>query len=122
MTAKTQLKPVARPTVRLPLPDAHADVALGDINDLRALTRMSASWIHDAVRTRRFPAPVIREPRCTRWRIADVRQWLIERSAQGAADVQMGNLVTAKAEKASAAARLKRVANLSPTRARSVNE
>ena len=88
VTAKTHSKPLARPTVRLPLLDAHADVALCDINDLRALTRMSASWIHDAIRTGRFPAPVVREPRCTRWRIVDLRQWLIERAAQGQSDTQ----------------------------------
>ena len=82
MTANTRTKPTTRPTVRPPLPDAHSDVALGDINDLRALTRMSASWIHDAVRDGRFPAPVIREPRCTRWKIADIRGWIIDRVTQ----------------------------------------
>ncbi len=79
MTAKTHSKSTARPTRRPPLPEAHADVSLGDINDLRALTRMSASWIHDAVRAGNFPRPVIQVPRCTRWRIADVRAWLMER-------------------------------------------
>jgi len=81
VTAQNQSKPKVRPTRRPPLPEAHADVSLGDINDLRALTRMSASWIHDAVRAGNFPRPVIQAPRCTRWRIADVRAWLMERIA-----------------------------------------
>ncbi len=77
-----------RPIVRPPLPDAHADVALADINDLRALIRMSASWIHEEVRHGRFPEPVIREPRCTRWRISDVRAWLIERANKATVERQ----------------------------------
>ena len=59
------------------MPADIADVALADINDLRALTRMSASWIYDAVRKGEFPAPAIRESRCTRWRLADVRSYLV---------------------------------------------
>lgn len=73
-----------RPTVRPPLIDTHADVSLADINDLEALTRMKRSWIHEAVRTGRFPAPVIQKPRCTRWKLAHVRAWLIEQA--GAAE------------------------------------
>jgi prophage regulatory protein len=60
----------------LPLIDEHADVALVDIRDIKVLTRMSDSWIYEAVRTGDFPAPVIRRPRCTRWTLASVRSWL----------------------------------------------
>lgn len=91
MTANAHPKSAARPTVRPPLPDAHADVSLGDINDLRALTRMSASWIHDAVRDGRFPAPVIRERRCTRWRIADVRKWLVDCAEKSNSNSQLAH-------------------------------
>lgn len=80
-------------------------MALADINDLEALTRMKRSWLHQAVREGRFPAPVIRESRCTRWKISDVRAWLIERTTQpqtaAAALVQ-------RAKRASAAAKAKR--------------
>ncbi len=82
MPASTNPKPAARKTVRPPLPEAHADVALADINDLEALTRMKRSWLHEAVREGRFPAPVIRGSRCTRWKMSDVRSWLFERAAQ----------------------------------------
>lgn len=110
MTAKTDPKPTARPTVRPPLPEAHADVALADITDICALVRMSASWVHNERAAGRFPAPVIREPRCTRWKIADIRAWLIERATQSAADTKTTELVTARAKKASTAAQAKRAA------------
>lgn len=98
-----------RRTVRPPLQEAHADVALCDIADLEALTRMSKSWISEAVRTARFPAPVIRQPRCTRWKVADVRDWLIQRTEQAIGDTSAASKLVAAASKASAAAKAKRV-------------
>ena len=91
-----------RPTVRPPLPEAHSDVALLDINDVCALVRMSASWWHDAVREGLAPAPLRFGPRCTRWKLADVRAWLIERAAQPQAEAAA--LAKARATKASAKA------------------
>lgn len=88
-----------RPTVRPPLLVAHADVALLDVNDVCALARMSSSWWHDEVRAGRAPAPLRFGPRCTRWKAADVRAWLIERAAQPQAEAAA--LVTARAKKAS---------------------
>lgn len=88
-----------------------ADVALADINDLKALTRMSASWIHDAVRKGEFPAPAIRESRCTRWRLVDVRSYLTERIRVAAADTGNAAKLTARAKKASDVARNKRTAS-----------
>lgn len=105
-----KVNPKARPIVRPPLSHGHDDVALADMTDLEALTRMQRSWLHAAVRDGRFPAPVIREPRCTRWRLADVRRWLIERAEKAAADTQVAEQMTARAKKASAAAKAKRVA------------
>lgn len=101
MTAKTDPKPAARP-----LPADLADVALLDISDVCAAVRMSASWVHDEVRARRFPQPLRYGPRCTRWTAASIRQYLIERAAQPQAEAT--DLVTARAKKASDAARAKR--------------
>ena len=89
----------ARPTVRPPLPEVHVDVALGDINDVRALVRMSASWVHEQVRLSKFPQPQRYGPRCTRWRIADIRQYLIERAALPQAEAAA--LAASRAKKAS---------------------
>ena len=72
---------VPRPTVRPPISQTNGDVALADITDVCALSRMSPSWVWDEVKEGRLPAPVIRLPRCTRWRLADVRAWLIEWAA-----------------------------------------
>lgn len=96
MTTKTDLSKV---------PTALADVALGDIRDVCAAVRMSPSWVHEETSAGRFPRPVVRMPRCTRWRLADVRNWLIERAAQAAADTRTAELMTARAKKASIKAR-----------------
>lgn len=85
-----------------------ADVAFLDIRDVCAAARMSASWIHEEVRARRFPQPMRFGPRCTRWRSADVRDWLIARAAAADADAEPGTLLTARAKKASDAAQAKR--------------
>ena len=105
MTAKTEQKPAARP-----LPADLADVAFLDISDVCAAVRMSASWVHDEVRERRFPQPMRFGARCTRWRSVDIRAWLIGRAEMAAADTQTAELVTARAKKASAAAQAKRAA------------
>lgn len=69
---------------------------------------MSASWVHEEVRLNRFPQPLRFGPRCTRWRLADVRAWLIERASQPQAEAAA--LLKARATKASAAAGVKRAA------------
>lgn len=108
MSTKTDDKAPERP-----LPAGLADVALLDIRDVLTAVRMSASWVHDEVRERRFPQPLRFGPRCTRWRSADIRAWLIERAEVGAADKQSADMVTARAKKASAAAQAKRIASVS---------
>lgn len=105
---------VPKPIVRPPLVETHADVALADIKDFAALSRMSESWIHDAVRTGLAPAPVIKQPRCTRWRLADIRAWLIKRASPDEQDAALANSVTAQATLASAAARAKRLSQPAP--------
>lgn len=99
MSAKTDLPSV---------PAALADVAMIDGPTCAAAASISLSNYLELVRTKKAPQPAIRQPRCTRWRIADVRAWLIERAQaqtpEGGADV------VAHARKASAAAKSKRAA------------
>jgi predicted DNA-binding transcriptional regulator AlpA len=99
VTAKTDLPPI---------PSALADVALIDGPTCAASASMSLSSWHELVRTGEAPQPVIRQPRCTRYRMADVRTWLIARAARQHPDAS--EAVTAKAKKASAAAQAKRAA------------
>jgi prophage regulatory protein len=91
------------------LPGDLADHALVAIDAICDAADMSKSWVREEVRAGRFQEPVIREPRCTRWRLADVRTWLIAR-AKAAADPQRGAAVVERAKKASEAARAKRTA------------
>ena len=94
MTAKTDLPPI---------PAALADVAHIDGPTCAAAGGMSLSSWHELVRTEQAPQPVIRQPRCTRWQMSDIRQWLIERASQQVTATAEG--VTARAKKASIAAR-----------------
>lgn len=90
------------------LPAPLAEVALIDAPACAAAGSMSVSWWHQQVADGHAPQPVIRKPRCTRWRLADVRAfWL--KSAE-LADTQTGERVTAQAKKASAHAKAKRAA------------
>jgi predicted DNA-binding transcriptional regulator AlpA len=66
------------------MPEAHADVALCEMKDLVAMVRMSKAWISNEVAAQRFPQPAIKRPRCTRWKVSDVRKWLVEWTAQPA--------------------------------------
>ena len=99
MTAKT-----APPAI----PPALSSVALIDAPTCAAAGGMSVSWWHDEVRTGRAPAPAVRQPRCTRWRLSDVVAFWQAFATKGEADTQAAEQVTAKAKKASAAARVKR--------------
>ena len=100
MTAKTDPKPAARL-----LPADVADVALIAADTSAAIGDVSVSWWHEEVRTGRAPKPVIQQPRFTRWRLADVRRFWIERAAHAAADTAAGERMTARAKKASVKAR-----------------
>ena len=93
-----------------PLPADLAAVALINASTCAAPGEMSISWLHEEVRTGRAPAPVIRKQRCTRWRLADVRDFWAKMAEQGAADVQSAADLRARATKASAAAKAKRAA------------
>ncbi len=82
-----------------------AEVALIDAASSAGVGSMSVSWWHEEVRAGRAPQPVIRKPRCTRWRVSDVRDFwasLVGNGLDGA-----GTLM-AVTKKASAAAKAKR--------------
>jgi predicted DNA-binding transcriptional regulator AlpA len=72
-----------KPTVRSLAPPELADVALIDAPRIAAAACMSLSSWHELVRTGQAPQPVMRAPRCTRWRLADVRAWLAARAERG---------------------------------------
>lgn len=106
MTAKTDSNPQA-------LPADLAAVALIDAPTCAAAGAMSVSWWHAEVQAGRAPAPVIRKPRCTRWRLADVRAFWAKSVEQAAGDTTAAARVKASATKASAAARAKRTTSAS---------
>lgn len=89
------------------VPAALADVALVDGPTCAAAAGISLSTWHEAVRTQRAPSPVVRGHRCTRWRLADVRAWL---QARAEGEPSTGASVIAVATRASAAAKVKRLA------------
>jgi len=105
MNTRAAIKPSPQP-----LPADLAAVALIDAPTCAAAGAMSVSWWHEEVRAGRAPAPVIRKPRCTRWRLADVRAFWTRSAEQAAADSEAAASVKARATKASAAARAKRTA------------
>ena len=90
------------------IPLALQDVALIDGATCAAAAGISISLFHELVRDKDAPQPAIRQVRCTRWRLADIRTWLIERAERGAADVTGAQRIRAHAAKASAAAAAKR--------------
>lgn len=91
-----------------PLPADLASVALIDAPKCAAAGDMSVSWWHAEVAAGRAPAPVIRRPRCTRWRAADVAAYWRAFAAGAQADASAADAVKVRATKASAAARAKR--------------
>lgn len=96
-----------KPTVRNPAPPELADVALIDAPRIAAAACMSLSTWHELVRTGQAPQPAMRAPRCTRWRLADVRAWLAARAERGS-DPRAARLLVTNARRASRAAQAKR--------------
>lgn len=103
MTTKTQFNASSA------VPCGLTDVALIDAQACAAASSMSVSWWHAEVAAGRAPVPAIRKPRCTRWRLADVRAWLIQVAAQPNNE---GPEVIARATRASRAAREKRATGI----------
>lgn len=93
----------ASKTVRL-LP-ALAEVALIDAATAAATGGMGISWWHAEVAAGRAPAPVIRRPRCTRWRLTDVTSFWAEFAQRGEADDSTANRMVEHCRRASAKAR-----------------
>lgn len=90
------------------VPAGLTDVALIEAATCAAAGGMSVSWWHNEVAAGRAPQPVVRAPRCTRWRLADVRAFWIAFAEKGSADKGAAQAVTAQAKKASRAAQAKR--------------
>ena len=99
-----------KPLAAYSLPTNLAEVALIDAPTCAAVGKMSLSWWHDQVRVGRAPQPVIRKPRCTRWRLSDVRAFWLESAKQVQREAEAAPAVKAQAKKASAAAQAKRAA------------
>ena len=98
--------PASRAKPAISLAGELADVALVDAKHAAAVGGMSVSWWHEQVALGIAPQPVIREPRMTRWRVADVARFWRERAASAVHDSR----VVEAARKGSAAASLKRQA------------
>ena len=94
-------------TAPLSAPSALADVALIGAQAIAAAASISVSHFHELVRQGVAPQPAFRAPRCTRWRLADVRSWLVS-FAQPSPEAAVA--VIDKAARASKAARAKRAA------------
>lgn len=71
---------------------------------------MSISQWHNLVRSGDAPAPAIRQPRFTRWRIADVRAWLIERADLGSNEEASAAVVDLATKASDAAKRSRKLA------------
>lgn len=102
MTVSIQSKPIANPLLA-----NLADVALIDARTCVTTGQMSVSWWHAEVAAGRAPQPAVRLPRCTRWRLSEVRQFWQDFAQQGG-DPEAGIAVVEKATKASRAAQAKR--------------
>lgn len=90
------------------LSSALQSVALIDAKTAASVGSMSLSWWHAEVAAGRAPLPVIKQPRCARWRLQEVRDFWARRAARP--DEAKAEQVTAQAKRASAAARAKRQA------------
>lgn len=90
------------------LPAEVAEVSLLTIRDVCLAVRMSKAWVHAEVRAGRAPQPLRFGQRCTRWKSSDVRAWLINRAAEGAAVAHSSEPLMAKVMKAAAASKAKR--------------
>lgn len=90
--------------VAQPFPSALADVALIDAETCAAPGMMSVSWWHEEVRSGRAPKPAVQRPRCTRWRLADVKAFWLDFAAAGV-DTASGSAMKARLADASKKAR-----------------
>jgi len=89
-----------------------AEVSLIDAAACADVGSMSISWWHEEVRAGRAPQPVIRKPRCTRWRVSDVRDFWANFAGSG---LDGSDALMAVTKKASAAANAKRAGVIAST-------
>lgn len=61
------------------------DDAMVGIDAVIAMGPYGRSKFYAEMAADRAPKPVLRAPRCTRWRLGDIRAWLRELAAGGAA-------------------------------------
>lgn len=92
--------------------EALSDVALLTPDDVCQLIRKSQSWLFAAVKSGEFPAPVLREPRSTRWRASTVRTHLLAMIERSENDPATGIATRLKAAKASVEAQARRAAGM----------
>ena len=74
------------------IPSALVDVAFIDSASIIAAAAISKSTWLELVRNGKAPQPVIRGPRCTRWKLSDIRDWLRQRAERGAAAEGTGSV------------------------------
>lgn len=84
------------------VPAALVDFALIDVRQVSVACGLSAHTWQRLVRAGTAPQPAVRAPRYTRWRLADVRAWLLKRAEQF--DHEQAERVVAQARRASAKA------------------
>lgn len=85
MSESTQQHPRKKPRRPFPpVPPAAAEVQLIDDKTAAAIGGMGTTWWHAKVAASEAPAPVVRSPRCTRWRLTEVVSfWKIWAAAAG---------------------------------------
>lgn len=88
------------------IPAGLVDVALVDGPGCASAAGISVSKWNELVRIGEAPQPAFRAPRCTRWRVAAVRDWLA--TWNGGAGDDTAQQIIGKATRASAAAQAKR--------------
>lgn len=70
------------PATATPLPADLADMRRIDMREVRVLVGLSESRIRELIAAGRFPQPSYRDgPRCTRWSVGSIRQWLQDSQA-----------------------------------------
>ena len=99
-------------SVAQPISATLADVALIDAETCAAPGMMSVSWWHEEVRSGRAPKPAVQRPRCTRWRLAEVKTFWRDFAEAGAADAAGATAMKARLLDASAKARKMRGAEV----------
>lgn len=72
------------------LPPELIDVALIDGATAARACGLSMSQWYSLVSTGDAPQPVIRRPRCSRWRVTDLRSWLHDAAARGSFERREG--------------------------------